>query len=311
MVKYGHMNKNSIQTDAMHVPVRPVYYGPPEDYALDTEIYDFVELAHRVGDARVRGFERVDFYCMMFVMSGHYIHVADFRVLECRSGAMILLRPGQVHRFGDLSHCTGWMAIFRAESFETRAASGDHAHLEALQHVDILPPLTKVREDQIASFDEIFLRMVKDSEEYRGWAANALLRGQLNTLLLRLYLNRQALIPLGAETRHLRRHLDFLRLVERQFREWLRIGHYAKALGCSEKSLSRSTKAISRQTPREILTARITLEAKRQLANSERRVSTIGYDLGFSEATNFTKYFNREVGLTPLEFRRQCADLGA
>jgi AraC-like DNA-binding protein len=54
------------------------------------------------------------------------------------------------------------------------------------------------------------------------------------------------------------------------------------------------------------LTARIILEAKRQLAYSERLVSTVGYDLGFSEATNFTKYFFREVGLTPLAFRRQC-----
>lgn len=300
------MRKNDIQPDVRSAPVRSVSYGPPESYTLDTEIYDFSELARRVGDAEARGFERVDFFCMMLVTRGHYIHIADFRVLECGPGAVILLRPGQVHQFGDLGGCSSWMLIFRGESFETKAATGDHVHLEALQRADILPPLTKVTDDQIAGFDEIFHRMAQDGTDYRGWAANALLRGQLNILLLRLYLNRQAHVPLGAEKGHLRRHLDFLSLVELRFREWSRIGTFAKALECSEKSLNRSTKAISRQTPHQILTARIILEAKRQLANSEKRVSTIGYALGFSEATNFTKYFYREVGLTPLVFRRQC-----
>ncbi|WP_422395929.1 helix-turn-helix domain-containing protein [Roseovarius rhodophyticola] len=112
--------------------------------------------------------------------------------------------------------------------------------------------------------------------------------------------------PCPIKKGHLRRHLDFLNLVELRFSDWSRIGAFAKELGCSEKSLSRSTKAISRQTPHQVLTTRIILEAKRQLANSDSRVSTIGSDLGFSEATNFTKYFYREVGLTPLAFRRQC-----
>lgn len=79
----------------------------------------------------------------------------------------------------------------------------------------------------------------------------------------------------------------FFGLVELRFGEWSRIGTYAKAPGCSKKSLRRSTTAISRQTHHQVLTARIILEAKRQLANSKQRISAIAYALGFSEATNF------------------------
>ncbi|MFK8034005.1 MAG: helix-turn-helix domain-containing protein [Hyphomicrobiales bacterium] len=94
-------------------------------------------------------------------------------------------------------------------------------------------------------------------------------------------------------------------LVELRFGEWSRIGTYAKAPECSKKSLGSFTIVISRQTLHQVLTARIKLEAKRQLANSEQRISAIVYALGFSEATNFSKYFYREVGLTPLVFRRR------
>jgi AraC-like DNA-binding protein len=33
-------------------------------------------------------------------------------------------------------------------------------------------------------------------------------------------------------------------------------------------------------------------------------VSSIAEKLGFDEATNFSKFFRREVGCTPAEFRR-------
>jgi AraC-like DNA-binding protein len=47
----------------------------------------------------------------------------------------------------------------------------------------------------------------------------------------------------------------------------------------------------------------VTLEAKRLLAYSDLPVAAIGHQLGFTEPTNFGRFFVRETGLTPGEFR--------
>jgi AraC-like DNA-binding protein len=51
------------------------------------------------------------------------------------------------------------------------------------------------------------------------------------------------------------------------------------------------------------ISARINLEAKRLLAHTVLPVSVIAERLGFEEATHFSKFFKRNTGCTPTEFR--------
>jgi AraC-like DNA-binding protein len=53
------------------------------------------------------------------------------------------------------------------------------------------------------------------------------------------------------------------------------------------------------------IASRISLEAKRLLVHTDVSVTLIAESLGFSEATNFIKFFKRETGCTPAEFRQQ------
>lgn len=48
-------------------------------------------------------------------------------------------------------------------------------------------------------------------------------------------------------------------------------------------------------------------QAKRLLAHSTLAVSAIGLELGFSEPTNFVKFFRHCEGLTPAAFREGTA----
>lgn len=74
-------------------------------------------------------------------------------------------------------------------------------------------------------------------------------------------------------------------------------------LGCSVRSLDRTTHAVEGRTAKEMITARVLLEAKRQLAHGDRTLETLAEQLGFSEATQFAKFFRRGTGETPGAFR--------
>ena len=53
-----------------------------------------------------------------------------------------------------------------------------------------------------------------------------------------------------------------------------------------------------------VIRERILLEAKRQLVNRDAGIAGIGYDLGFTDNSYFTKFFRKYTGLTPEAFRR-------
>jgi AraC-like DNA-binding protein len=101
----------------------------------------------------------------------------------------------------------------------------------------------------------------------------------------------------------LQRFVRFRRLVEQNYAGWHQVASYADALGCTEKSLTRAAQEASGQNAKNIIAARITLEAKRLLAHTDRPVYLIAEGLGFTEATNFAKFFKRETGATPAGFR--------
>ena len=54
----------------------------------------------------------------------------------------------------------------------------------------------------------------------------------------------------------------------------------------------------------EVIRERILLEAKRQLVNASAGIADVGYDLGFTDNSYFTKFFKKYTGTTPEAFRR-------
>jgi AraC-like DNA-binding protein len=83
-----------------------------------------------------------------------------------------------------------------------------------------------------------------------------------------------------------------------------RSGHgYAVRLGYSARTLTRACRAATGRSAKELIDARVALEAQRLLAHTDLPVAAIGRSLGFSEPTNFGKFFAREVGETPGAFR--------
>ena len=81
------------------------------------------------------------------------------------------------------------------------------------------------------------------------------------------------------------------------------VSTYARSLGCSSRSLNRACRAAADLSAKEVIVARVVLEAKRLLAHADDPVAAISHRLGFDEPTNFTKFFKRDTGTTPARFR--------
>ena len=129
----------------------------------------------------------------------------------------------------------------------------------------------------------------------------ALLRHQLAVLLLRLALPgvRRGRPPRAeAETFH-----RLCREVEHGYQHTRRVEDYAAQLGCSVRTLTRACLAVTGRSAKQVIDERVALQASRLLAATDEPIARIGRRLGFTEPTNFGRFFTREVGVSPGAFR--------
>ncbi len=74
-------------------------------------------------------------------------------------------------------------------------------------------------------------------------------------------------------------------------------------LGYAERTVTRACQRVTGQSARDVLNTRLILEAKRLLAHTDKSAAAISAELGFSEPTNFQKFFTRHTGQRPSQFR--------
>lgn len=91
--------------------------------------------------------------------------------------------------------------------------------------------------------------------------------------------------------------------IEESYRQLHEVGAYAALLHISAGHLSEVVKAQSGKPAIKHIHERLVLEARRLLFYTPQSLKEIAFDLGFSEASYFNRFFKRETGATPAEYR--------
>lgn len=93
------------------------------------------------------------------------------------------------------------------------------------------------------------------------------------------------------------------RLVEQNFRNERQIGFYAKALAMTSDRLNDHVKRATGVTAGHLIRQRVLTEAKRELVFTGSAIHEIAYELGFADPSHFARFFRRQTGMTPQDFR--------
>ncbi|WP_229069704.1 AraC family transcriptional regulator [Actinoplanes sp. DH11] len=243
-------------------------------------------------------------HALVLTVTGPVTAEVDFSVHRCAPGTLLWIRPGQAVRFEPGDHETRTI-VFRPGLF---APAGHPDELPGLAPEDPGGPARRpVRLDDDATFD----RLARDTAGPPGESAGdpvvaALLRHQLAALLLRISLLDPGDPPPGhVESRTFER---FRRRLEERYPHTRRVEDYAGELGCSVRTLTRASLALTGRTAKQVVDDRVALQAQRLLAATPLSVAEVGRSLGFGEPTNFGRFFHRETGLSPGHFRTRYRD---
>lgn len=222
---------------------------------------------------------------------------------------MLVFQPGQIGQLDSTSSWDGSIVVFRPEFLFAPSAHGVPGRISELNLISILAGLPQhftVGGFEFSAIRNVLAQMHSDSKlNVPVRQIHALLRYQIAALLIRLDMAQRphesrTLAP-ASEVLRFRR---LQQLLNDSLRKWHDVASYAHALGCTEKTLTRTTLNVAGVTAKAFIASRICVEAKRLLAHTSLPVATIGERVGFNDASNFVKFFKREVECTPLEFRK-------
>ena len=134
------------------------------------------------------------------------------------------------------------------------------------------------------------------------------LLASLLVILLRQYDN--ALTPLADAPLRAHQYLaQFTEAIETDFARHHPLLHYARKVGISAAHLNALCRQIAKRSALDLIHARITLEAKRNLVYTSMTIRAVSDALGFSDPAYFTRFFKRQTGLSPRDFRLRAKSL--
>lgn len=123
----------------------------------------------------------------------------------------------------------------------------------------------------------------------------------LLTYLSRLYTEQFKKSPPSADKLLLKK---FQGKIDERFLDLREVADYASLLNISAGYLSEVVKVQSGRPAIKHIHDRLILEARRVLFHTNHSLKEISFDLGFSDASYFNRFFKRETGITPADYRK-------
>lgn len=96
---------------------------------------------------------------------------------------------------------------------------------------------------------------------------------------------------------------QFKSLLSEHFITERKVSFYADKLHLTPKYFSTLIKEISRKTAGEWINEMLLLESKVRLQNKNLSIAQIAYDLNFSDPSHFGKFFKKNTGISPNQYR--------
>jgi len=240
-------------------------------------------------------YQRYDFYQLLWFtkVSGDKTYFLDFEEYTLEENQFVLLYPGQIDKLDP---------------------QGKEGFLYAI-HSDIFFHINqRIQSDYLNGYaSNVFLHPDKTTER---------ILEQLNTLILQEYNSQNRLFLLESYMQSFLYHIaslfenmrdngnkrdtivsELMKLIDNNFINRHETEFYADSFGMSCKTINDICKKGTGKTIKQHLQERLIIEIKKEIRIGKKSLKEIAFDLGFSEAAYFTRFFKQQTSLTPTQFR--------
>lgn len=242
------------------------------------------------------------YYCIYLFRKRTEVSV-DFTEYDCPPHSLLFLSPYQLLQWKkevDNAELLTFHGDFYCIEYHKREVACNGLLFNNIYEIPFIQPDEK-------SFEEILRAMSQISMLQRQ-------KDPLNDPILRTYL--QLILALASKEKLRSREstcaapsreegsvLGFRDLVDTYFIKHRSVSFYAAQYYLSVDAFSKKVKRSFGKTPTKIIQERLILEAKKLLHLTYKSIKEIAAELNFEDEFYFSRYFKKEVGVSPKKFR--------
>lgn len=245
------------------------------------------------------------FYEILWFRKAGGMHMVDFCSYPIEENTLFFLSPGQIHHFETDTRPEGVTLKFCADFLhDNEVGTGVFLKYNVFNAFDTVPYCT-VDSSTAFVLEDLLHRMEKEQQMNGSFGHVEVLHSLVNLFLVILHRHgrKKVFLPLQEAKASHRLFVLFRKQVEEDYDTMHSVAEYAQRLNVSTKTLSNSVRECSNKSPLEFINDRIILEAKRMLRFTNLMGKEIADQLGFEDNSYFVKFFKRQTGFLPSEFR--------
>ena len=215
-----------------------------------------------------------DYFELYFLDSGERYHLMDDKLFKLQAGDCILFPPQTMHRsYGDQDMAFS-RVVYRPDSQE----------LHQLRRI-----IYAMEEEQHSHLD----------------CHDECMQSLLNLIMVQLLRMNQESTGILRETRVTK----VIQYIHNHYAEDITLKDLSERFYVSEYYLCREFKKSTKRTIVEYIKQTRIMNAKRLFMETDRNVTEVARETGFSNLTHFNRVFREVADVTPSEYRKRCQEL--
>lgn len=246
---------------------------------------------------------RHNYYMILLASGGTGSQLIDFQYYDILAGDMFFMYPGMIHAWEKDEALTGYLLFFTADFFAQRY------HYDSLLSFPFFgksqgQPVVSLAPTEQKNIAGLFELMLQEYQLGGKKMVNAI-RSLVNVALIQAARSYQRQYKSKVDTKQRVLIHQFEELVDQHYVTKRLVKEYAAQLHITPNYLNILCKTIRGKAAGELIRERVMLEARRKLIHEDKNVTEIAYDLNFKDNAYFGRFFKKNEGISPEQFRQQ------
>lgn len=248
---------------------------------------------------------RHDFFEILYLSKGTGDYIVDGNKYDIKPPCIFFMSPGQVHSIDLSRDIEGYIFLFASDFYQIKQRNPNRL-VEFPFFFSIKqdnPPLIFKKQKDIKFIESLFLKAIDETDNSENVSLE-LLRSILDLILTFC----AALYPYEQNRLQGKGHIvvkRFFQLLEENYSKNLSVAEYANIMALTPNHLTQVINQLTGKTSSQLIKTKQTLEIKRLLAYTNLSVTEIATKMSFPDQSYFAKFFKRETGLSPLQYRKE------
>jgi AraC-like DNA-binding protein len=250
--------------------------------------------------------QRHNYYTILLITEGEGTLKANLSEYKFSEKIMCCFTPYQPYMIQTEAEISGLAISFHPDFFCIHRHQQEIASNGVLFNNIYKPPFFNITDDDIIQLYSLISQMKTEVDK------NELAKHETLVLYLKIFVINTIRIKVR-EYEQAKKLLSYSKeppilqelkvAIEKYYTSKHTASEYADLLNITPKNLSKLVKSYFNKTLTDLISERIIIEAKRELYLTSKPIKAIAYDLGFSDEYYFSRFFKKNVEVSPLLYR--------